>query len=156
MEIESETGMLASDELEALFDALPIDITFIDKNDAVRYFNRLGKRIFTRTKGVLGLNVRQCHPKESIEKVEQILGDFKSGKRDAAEFWIYLPKKNLQQRKTISGNEKLSWTGINAKGRLVHIRYFAVRGRNGEYLGCLEATQDITDVKKIEGEKRLL
>jgi len=110
---------------------LPVDITFVDKEDTVRYFSQSKERIFPRTKTVIGRKVQLCHPKESLHKVEKIINDFKNNKRGVAEFWI------------------------NLKGRLIYIRYFAVR-RNGEYLGTLEVTQDITDIKKIEGEKRLL
>lgn len=131
-QIVFETGSFYyNEELESLLNALPVDITFVDKEDSVRYFNQSKERIFPRTKAVIGRKVQLCHPKESLHKVEQILNDFKNNKRDVAEFWI------------------------NLKGRLVHIRYFAVR-KNGKYLGTLEVTQDITDIKKIEGEKRLL
>ena len=131
-EIKLETGGFSIKELEAMLDTLPVDITFVDKEDSVKYFNRFNSRIFRRPKSVIGRKVQQCHPKHSLDKVEQILNEFKSGKRDVAEFWI------------------------NLDGRLVYIRYFAVRDKNGEYLGTLEVTQDITDIKKIEGEKRLL
>ena len=97
----------------------------------VRYFSQSKDRIFARTKAVIGRKVQQCHPQKSVHVVEQILSDFKSGRRDAAQFWI------------------------NLKGRLIYIRYFAVR-KDGDYLGCLEVTQDITDIKAIEGEKRLM
>ncbi len=130
--IEFETGKLSKEEMEAVLNALPVDITFVDKEDTVRYFNQSKERIFTRTKAVIGRKVQQCHPQKSIHIVNQILQAFKSGKRDTAEFWI------------------------DVKGRLVHIRYLAVRDKNGAYLGCLEVTQDITNIKKIEGEKRLL
>ncbi|MGQ9632008.1 MAG: PAS domain-containing protein [bacterium] len=109
-----------------------MDITFVDKEDAVRYFSQSKDRIFVRTKAVIGRKVQQCHPQKSLHVVNRILEDFKSGGRDSAEFWI------------------------DFKGRLIYIRYFPVRNKNGEYLGCLEVTQDITDIKKIEGEKRLL
>lgn len=126
-----ETGTLSKDEIEAILDNLPVDITFVDKRDTVRYFNQSKDRIFPRTKAVIGREVQQCHPQKSLHIVNQILKDFKSGKRDVAEFWIQL------------------------NGKFIHIRYFAMR-KNGEYLGCLEVTQDITKIKKIEGEKRLL
>jgi PAS domain S-box-containing protein len=127
-----ETGNLPKEEIESIFNTLPVDITFVDRYDTVRYFSQSKNRIFVRTKAVLGRKVQQCHPQKSIHVVNQILKDFKSGKKDVAEFWI------------------------NFEGKLIHIRYFPVRNRNGEYLGCLEVTQDITDIKKIEGEKRLL
>lgn len=131
-EINFETGSLSKEEIEAILNTLPVDITFVDKDDIVKYFNQSGKRIFVRTKAVIGRKVQQCHPQKSIHIVNQILDDFKSGRREVAEFWI------------------------NRDGRLVHIRYFPVRDKNGAYLGCIEVTQDITDIKKIEGEKRLL
>lgn len=130
--ISFETGNLSIEEIEAIFDALPVDVTFVDKDDTVRYFSQTRDRIFVRTKAVLGLKVQQCHPQKSIHIVNQILEDFKSGKKDVAEFWI------------------------NLEGKLVHIRYFPVRNRRGDYLGCVEVTQDIKELKKIEGEKRLL
>ncbi|MEO0110922.1 MAG: DUF438 domain-containing protein [candidate division WOR-3 bacterium] len=129
--INFETGAFSLEELENLLNTLPFDITFVDKNDIVRYFNQSKERIFLRTKAVLGRKVQQCHPQKSIHIVERILSDFKNKKRDVAEFWI------------------------SHKGRLVHIRYFAVRNKEGDYLGCIEVTQDITEIKKIEGEKRI-
>lgn len=129
--INFETGSFTLEELETLLNTLPFDITFVDKDDIVRYFNQSKDRIFLRTKAVLGRKVQQCHPQKSIHIVERILSDFKNKKRDVAEFWI------------------------SHKGRLVHIRYFALRNRDGEYLGCIEVTQDITEIKKIEGEKRI-
>ena len=123
---------LTKEELEAILDTIPVEISFIDKEDTVRYFNKEGRRIFPRTRAVIGRKVQQCHPGKSIHVVNQILDDFKKARRDIAKFWI----KN--------------------KEHLIYIRYFAVRDREGNYLGCLEATQDITKIKKIEGEKRLL
>jgi PAS domain S-box-containing protein len=131
-EILFETGELSTPELEAVLNTLPVDITFVDHEDRVRYFSQSQERIFPRTKAVIGLRVQQCHPQKSLHAVEQILNDFKNNERNVAEFWI------------------------NLKGRLIHIRYFAVRDKAQQYLGCLEVTQDITDIKKIEGEKRLL
>jgi len=127
-----ETGTLSKDEIEATLNTLPVDITFVDKEDTVRYFNKSEKRIFVRTKAVIGRKVQQCHPRKSIHIVNKILDSFKNGKKDVAEFWIQ--KDN----------------------RLVHIRYFPVRNKDGKYLGTIEVTQDITNLKKIEGEKRLL
>ncbi len=126
------TGSLSQEELQALLDALPVEITFVDKEDTVRYFNQPKERIFTRTKAVLGRKVQQCHPQKSLHLVNQILEGFRSGKREVAEFWI------------------------DRQGRLIYIRYFPVRDREGRYLGSLEVTQDITEIKGIEGEKRLL
>ncbi|MGC9088550.1 MAG: DUF438 domain-containing protein [Caldisericia bacterium] len=130
-EIELPTGSFSLDELEAVLNTLPVDITFVDKNDKVKYFSMTKDRIFVRTKAVIGRSVQNCHPQKSIHIVNKIVEEFKSGRRDSAEFWI------------------------NLNGRLIYIRYFAVR-KDGEYLGTIEVTQDITDIKKIEGEKRLL
>lgn len=127
-----ETGSLSKTELESVLNTLPVDITFVDKDDKVRYFSQSKERIFPRTKAVIGRSVQNCHPPKSVHVVNQILDDFKKGSRDSAEFWIQL-------------NE-----------RYIFIRYYAVHNRDGEYLGCLEVSQDITDIRKIEGEKRLL
>jgi PAS domain S-box-containing protein len=123
---------LSPEVLEAIFDSLPVDITFIDETDTVRYYSRGDKRIFRRTPSVIGRKVQQCHPQQSIHKVNQVVSDLKSGKRDVAEFWIEL------------------------KGRRIYIRYFPVRDKAGNYMGVVEVTQDITDLQKIKGEKRLL
>ncbi|MDI6783062.1 MAG: DUF438 domain-containing protein, partial [bacterium] len=126
------TGKLSAEEIESIFNSLPVDITFVDKDDAVKYFSNGKERIFVRTTAVLGRNVKNCHPQKSIHVVNQILDEFKSGKRDSAAFWI------------------------NLGGKLIYIRYFAVRNEKGEYLGCLEVSQDITEIKRLEGEKKLL
>jgi len=127
-----ESGSFSKEELEAVLNTLPVDITFVDKDDTVRYFSQGKDRVFVRAKAIIGRKVQQCHPQKSVHIVTQILESFKKGDRDVAEFWI------------------------NVKDKLVLIRYFAVRDKNGAYLGCLEVTQDITDIKKVEGEKRLL
>lgn len=127
-----ETGELTREEVEAILNTLPVDITFVDSSDTVKFFNKAEGRVFIRTKSTLGRKVQLCHPQKSIHVVNRILEAFKKGERDVAEFWI---QKN---------------------NRMIHIRYFAVRGRDGRYLGTIEVTQDITDLKKIEGEKRLL
>lgn len=126
------TGELWLKELADILNTLPVDITFIDKDDNVKYFSDNRDRVFARTTSVLGRKVQNCHPPQSVDVVEGILQSFKQGKRDFVEFWI------------------------NLKERLVYIRYFAVRDKEENYLGTLEVTQDITDVKKLEGEKRLL
>ena len=130
--LQFETGSLSKEEAEAILDTLPIDISFIDKDDRVKYFNKAEKRIFVRTKAVIGRTVQMCHPQESVHIVNRIIEAFTKGEKDSAEFWITLDN------------------------RLVHIRYFAVRDKDGKYLGTMEATQDLTDIKKIEGQKRLL
>jgi hypothetical protein len=130
--IEFETGNLTLQQLSCMLDTMPVDFTFIDKDDVVRYFNNAPDRIFVRSKAVIGRTVQNCHPDKSIHVVNRLLDEMKAGKRDKAEFWITLGEK------------------------FVYITYFAVRNKSGEYLGCLEVTQDISLIKKIEGQKRLL
>ena len=125
------TGDFTLEELTAVLNTLPIDITFIDREDRVRYFSESRDRIFVRTKAVLGRTVQLCHPPQSVAIVERILESFKSGVRNSVDFWLLLD------------------------GKLVYIRYFALRDAAGGYLGTLEVTQDITDIRKLEGEKRL-
>ena len=123
---------LSTETLEAVFDTLPVDLTFVDETDTVRYYSKGDERISKRTPAVIGRNVLDCHPQKSVHKVEQVVSDLKSGRRDVAEFWIDL------------------------KGRKIYIWYFAVRDKSGKYIGTLEVTQDITDLQKVTGEKRLL
>jgi DUF438 domain-containing protein len=130
--LQFETGSLTKAQLDGLLDTLPVDVTFVDADDAVRYFSKPETRIFVRTKAIIGRKVQMCHPEKSVHIVNRIVESFKTGKKDVAEFWI------------------------NLNNRLIHIRYFAVRDKNGKYLGTLEVSQDVTGIKKIEGEKRLL
>jgi len=123
---------LSQEQLAGILEVIPVEISFVDENNLVKFWNKHETRIFKRPASVIGKSVQNCHPKQSVDKVNQILSDFKSGRRDSAEFWINLREKQ------------------------VYIRYFAVRDKMGKYLGTLEATQDITEIKKIEGEKRLL
>jgi PAS domain S-box-containing protein len=123
---------LSREQLEGILEAIPVEISFVDENDLVKLWNKHETRIFKRPISVIGKSVQNCHPKQSVDKVNQILSDFKTGRQDSAEFWI-----NLGEKK-------------------VYIRYFAVRDKAGSYLGTLEATQDITEIKRLEGEKRLL
>jgi PAS domain S-box-containing protein len=126
------TGEVKLGELMGIFNMLPVDITFIDQDDAVKFFSEGPSRIFLRTKSIIGRKVQNCHPPKSVHVVERILESFKAGKKDSVDFWI------------------------NYKGKFVYIRYFAIRDRNRKYLGTLEISQDITSIKKLEGEKRLL
>lgn len=124
---------LAPEVLAAMLNTLPVELSFVDAEDRVRYFSHEhGHKIFPRTRGAIGTKVQQCHPQKSVHLVNKILEDFKAGKREVAEFWITMQ-------------------GID-----VHIRYFAVKDAKGTYLGTLEVVQDITSVKRLEGERRLL
>lgn len=130
--VHLDTGVLSRQELNLMLTHLPLDITFVDKDDTVRYFSAGRDRIFIRTETVIGRKVQNCHPPKSMHVVEQILSDFKSGKREHADFWIPFGDK------------------------LVHIRYLAVRDEVGSYVGTLEVTQDIAPLRELEGERRLL
>jgi hypothetical protein len=130
--IQLSTGSFNPDELETLFKTLPIDITFVDKDDKVKFFSLGPDRIFTRNRAIIGRDVRMCHPPSSVHIVEQILVDFKSGKENSAAFWISM------------------------QGRFIYIEYFALRDKNNLYQGTIEFTQDLTKLRKLEGEQRLL
>jgi len=127
-----ETGVLSTTEVEAILNTIPVEITFIDQSDEVKFFNKGEKRIFIRPKTILGRKVQQCHPQNSIHVVNKIVESFKKGEKDVAEFWITM------------------------HDQLISIRFFAVRDKNNKYLGTVEVVQDITGVKRIEGEKKLL
>ncbi len=130
--MQFENGNLTKEQLDSLLNTLPIEITFVDENDTVRYFNKPEKIIFVRTKAIIGRKVENCHPPKSLGTVVKIVESFKSGKKNFAEFWI------------------------NRANRMIHIRFFAVRDPSGKYLGTLEVVQDVTDIQKLQGEKRLL
>ncbi len=126
------TGSLSVRELAALLDTVPVDITFVDADDTVRYFSQGKDRIFTRSKAIIGRKVQQCHPPASVATVQKIIDDFRAGRQESASFWI------------------------NQKGRFILIDYFALRDEQGAYLGTVEVSQDLTDKKKLDGEQRLL
>jgi DUF438 domain-containing protein len=130
--IKMETGILSLKQLELMLNHLPVDITFIDKDDVVRYFSHGKERIFARTKAVIGRTVQNCHPPRSVHTVEELLADFKAGRKEVEDFWIKF------------------------KDQYIYIRYFAVRDEQGEYIGTLEFTQNISPIQAIEGEKRIL
>lgn len=131
-DIKFETGFFTNEELETMLNTLPVDITFVDKDNRVKYFSQGKERIFARTKSVIGRTVENCHPPASVHVVEEIVEDFRSGKKDSEDFWIKMGEVYAL------------------------IRYFAVRNKDGEYLGTLEFTQNIKPIQEIEGEKRLL
>ena len=126
------TGSLTFQQLLAIFRTLPVDLTFVDADDRVAFYSEGPDRIFARSRAILGRKVQHCHPPRSVHIVDQILEDFRSGRHGVAEFWIPF------------------------HGRFVHIRYFAVRDDSGRYLGTLEVTQDVTRIRALEGERRLL
>jgi len=131
-------GELPKEILSALLETIPIEFTVLDKDDKVLAWNKHETRIFQRPVGVVGRSVQKCHPEKSLAKVEQVLKEMKEGKRDSATFWIDLPLEP------------------NGELHKVLIQYFALRDEERNYLGCLEASHDITFHRELEGEKRLL
>jgi len=131
-------GKINEKELEAVLETIPLEFSVLDKNDKVLAWNKHETRIFKRPATAVGRDVRKCHPPKSLSKVEQILSEMKQGKRDMAQFYIDLP------------------IGKNQEKNKVMIQYFALRDKNKNYLGCLEASQNITPIQDIKGEKRLL
>src|SRR5699024_8698591 len=130
--VEFEYGSLNIEELNAIMEILPGELSFVDSENNVKFFTKGEHRIFARTKSVIGRAVQNCHPHTSVHMVEKILDDFRSGEKDSEDFWIQLGDK------------------------FVLIRFFAVRNKDGKYLGTLEYVQDIAPWKDLEGEKRLL
>ena len=130
--IKLPSGIFTTEQLTCMLNTLPFDITFVDKDDFVKYFSEGKERTFVRTRSIIGRNVSNCHPPASVHIVEKIVSDFKSGRKDQEDFWIKLGDK------------------------FVLIRYYAVRNDQGEYLGVLEVTQDIKEIQQIVGEKRLV
>jgi hypothetical protein len=126
------SGSLSFQQLIGIFSSLPVDITFVDADDRVAFFSEGPDRVFARSRTILGREVKHCHPPKSVDVVERILEDFKTGRQSVAEFWIQM------------------------HGKFVHIRYFAVRDEAGTYLGTLEVTQDLTRLRALEGDRRLL
>ncbi len=126
------SGNFRLNELIALFNTLPVDLTFVDANDNVRFFSESPERIFQRSRAIIGRKVQYCHPPHSVHIVEQILSDFKSGKQTQAAFWI------------------------NFHGQFIHIAYYALKAEDGSYLGTLEVSQNLTKLRALEGERRIL
>jgi uncharacterized protein len=131
-QVQLPTGTLKLEELLALLNTLPIDMTFVDKDDKVKYFSQASDRIFQRNRAILNRDVRHCHPPGSSHVVDKILEDFKSGKQSRAPFWIRMGEK------------------------FIHIEYFALRDENGQYLGTLEVSHDVARYRALEGEQRIL
>jgi len=127
-----DTGQLTAEQVNLIMTHLPVDISFVNEHDEVVYYSASPERIFPRSPGVIGRKVQNCHPPKSVGMVEKILAEFKAGTKSNADFWIQM------------------------KGRFLLIRYIAVRDAEGGYRGCLEVSQDVTAIKKLEGQKRLL
>ncbi len=127
-----DTGALSLEQINLLLTNLPVDVTFVDENNEVRFFSQTKERIFERQATIIGRKVQLCHPPASMDKVQRILDDFRAGRRDVAEFWIQM------------------------MGKFIHIRYFALRDQRGAYRGTIEVSQDVAPIRALEGERRLL
>ena len=127
-----DTGQLTEEQVNLVMTHLPVDISFVNENDEVVYYSASPERIFPRSPGVIGRKVQNCHPPKSVGMVEKILTEFKAGTKSVADFWIQM------------------------QGKFILIKYFAVRDSGGKYRGCLEVSQDVTEIRKLEGQKRLL
>jgi len=127
-----DTGLLTAEQINLLLKHLPVDVSFVDENDRVAYYSQTEDRIFPRSPGIIGRTVQNCHPSKSVHIVNKMLDEFRAGRKDSSEFWIQM------------------------KGKFIHIRYFAVRDSMGSYKGTLEVSQDVTSIRGLEGEKRLL
>jgi DUF438 domain-containing protein len=126
------TGALSQEQIDLMLTHLPVDVTFVDEFDRVCYFTKGRERIFDRSPSIIGREVVKCHPPQSVDKVLEILDDFRAGKREVAEFWIQMA------------------------GQFIHIRYYALHDAEGQYKGCIEVSQNATHIRALEGEKRLL
>jgi hypothetical protein len=131
-EVDLKTGYLSAEQIRLIFNHLPVDITYVDENNKVKFFSTPEKRIFRRTNSIIGRDVKNCHPHESVHVVEQIVEAFRKGEKDKASFWIQM------------------------KGEFILIQYFAIRDEVGNYKGVVEVSQEITEIRNLQGENRLL
>ena len=131
-QIQLPSGSFSAEELLSILNTLPVDMTFVDKDDKVKYFSQGSERVFNRTRAILNRDVRYCHPPASAHIVDKIIEDFKSGRQSRAPFWI------------------------NMGGKMIHIEYFALRNEKGEYLGTLEVSHNVSPYRELEGEQRIL
>lgn len=127
-----DEGYMTPEQVNLLLKFMPLDITYVDENDKVIFYNRGDDRVFPRSKGIIGREVKFCHPPKSVDMVIRIVDEFRAGTKDVADFWF------------------------NFKGKMIYIRYFAIRDENKKYRGVIEMSQDVTDIQKLEGQKRLL
>jgi uncharacterized protein len=131
-EVDLKTGFLSPEQIRLIFNHLPVDITYVDENNKVKFFSTPEKRIFRRTNSIIGRDVKNCHPPESVHVVEQIVESFRNGEKSKASFWIHM------------------------KGEFILIQYFAIRDEMGNYKGVVEVSQEVTEIRNLEGEQRLL
>lgn len=131
-----QVGSMSLEQIALIFTHLPVDVTFVDEGNDVRFYSGGKHRVFERTPDIIGRNVMNCHSPDSVQVVYKILEDFRAGTRETAEFWI--------QTKPEQGS------------RFIHIRYYAVRDVQGKFYGTLEVTQDVTEIRGLQGERKLL
>lgn len=136
-QIPLQVGSMTPEQIALIFTHLPVDVTFVDDGNDVRFYSGGKNRIFERTPDIIGRNVLNCHHPDSVQIVFKILEDFRAGTRDTAEFWIQTKPQDQDSQ-------------------FIHIRYFAVRDAQRKFLGTLEVTQDVTEIRKLQGERRLL
>jgi hypothetical protein len=130
--IQVSQGLLTAEQIDLILKNLPVDISFVDENDKVRYYSDTKDRIFPRSPAIIGREVQNCHPPKSVHIVNDIVKNFKEKEKDVAEFWIQMD------------------------GKFIHIRYFPIYDKNGTYKGVIEVSQEVSHIKKLEGERRLL
>jgi uncharacterized protein len=136
-QVPLQVGAMTPEQITQIFRHLPVDVTFVDDGNDVRFYSGGKHRVFERTPDIIGRNVMNCHDPSSVQTVFKILEDFRAGTRDMAEFWIQTKPETPENR-------------------IIHIRYYAMRDAAGKFYGTLEVTQDITDIQKLTGERRLL
>jgi DUF438 domain-containing protein len=136
-ELPLQVGSMTLEQITSIFTHLPVDITFVDDGNDVQFYSGGKNRVFERTPDIIGRNVLNCHHPDSVQLVFKIVEDFRAGTRDTAEFWIQTKPQDQDNQ-------------------FIHIRYFAVRSAQGKFLGTLEVTQDVTQIRKLQGERRLL
>ena len=137
-QIPLQVGALTAEQLTQIFRYLPVDITFVDEGNDVRFYSGGKNRVFERTPDIIGRNVMNCHSPDSVQIVFKILEDFRAGTRDTAEFWLQTKPTKDQQ------------------SQMIHIRYYAVRDEKGKFLGTMEVTQNVTGIRGLQGERKLL
>jgi len=129
---------MSAEMVKAMIEAMPAELTVIDANDEVVGWNKHETRLFRRPMTAMGLNFRECHPEKSLAMVERLIAEMKAGTRDKATFWIDL--------EAVKGEPK----------HKIFIEFYALRGEKGQYLGCLEFTQDVQAIRDLQGQKRLM
>lgn len=132
-----QVGSMTLEQITLILTHLPVDVTFVDEGNDVRFYSGGQNRVFERTPDIIGRNVLNCHHPDSVQIVFKILEDFRAGTRDTAEFWIQTKPESPENR-------------------FIHIRYFAVRDAQGKFHGTLEVTQDVTEIRQLQGQRRLL